>query len=145
MAIADARSSGHRHHREAGACDGLVLGLAQAAALMPGVSRGGATLAAARGRGFDRLDAHLLSRDVALPVIVGATALKLAHRRRAQTNARTRSAMAWGAGAAFVSTLASTRVIAAVQRSRSLLPYAAYRVALAAVVLERLRRDRRAR
>lgn len=145
MAVADARSPGGRHHRDAGPVDGLMLGLAQAAALMPGVSRGGATLAAARARGFDRLDAHLLSRDVALPVIVGATALKLADMRREQTDARTRWAMACGAGAAFASTLASTRVIAAVQRSRSLTPYAVYRVTLALVVLERLRRERTAR
>lgn len=144
MAIADARSPGGRHHRDAGARDGLALGLAQAAALMPGVSRGGATLAAARARGFERLDAHLLSRDVALPVILGATALKLADLHRSGADARTRRAMACGAGAAFVSTLASTRVIAAVQRSRSLLPYAAYRVLLALVVLDRLRRDRQA-
>ena len=143
MALADARSPGGRHHREAGAIDGLLLGLAQAAALMPGVSRGGATLAAARARGFERLDAHLLSRDVALPVIVGATALKVGHLRREHRDAHTRWAMAYGAGAAFVSTLASTRVIAAVQRSRSLAPYAAYRTALALVVLERVRRERR--
>lgn len=142
MAAADARSTGRRHHRQATAADGLALGLAQAAALMPGISRGGATLAVARARGFERLDAHLLSRDVALPVIVGATALKLVDLRSAGTDARTRWAMAAGAGAAFVSTLASTRGIAAVQRGRSLLPYALYRAALAAIVLARLRRER---
>jgi len=145
MALADARSAGGRDHRSAGMVDGLVLGLAQAAALMPGISRGGATLAAARARGFDRLDAHLLSRDVALPVIVGATMLKLAHLHREGTDARTRWAMACGAGAAFASTLGSTRVIAAVQRSRSLAPYAAYRTALAVWVLARVRRERAAR
>ena len=38
---------------------------------IPGVSRNGMTLAAARLRGFDREDANVLSRHVALPVIVG--------------------------------------------------------------------------
>ena len=142
MAAADVRSNGRRDHRQATATDGLALGLAQAAALMPGISRGGATLAVARARGFGRLDAHLLSRDVALPVIVGATALKLVDLRSAGIDARTGWAMGSGAAAAFVSTLASTRVIAAVQRSRSLLPYALYRSALAAIVLARLRRER---
>ena len=42
--------------------DALCLGLAQACALMPGVSRNGATLAAARARGFAREDASVLSR-----------------------------------------------------------------------------------
>jgi undecaprenyl-diphosphatase len=141
MAYADVHSHGTRDHRDAGVGDGLVLGLAQAAALMPGVSRGGATLAAARARGFGRLDAHLLSRDVALPVIIGATALKLRDLRG--SDGRTRRSLAAGAGAAFLSTLASTRVIAAVQRGRSLLPYAGYRIALATVVLRRLRREGR--
>ena len=58
------------------AADGLALGIAQAAALAPGVSRNGITLAAARWRGFSRGQANLLSRTIALPIIVGATALK---------------------------------------------------------------------
>ena len=44
-----------------------VLGLAQAAALWPGVSRTGATLAAARALGYDRAEASLLSFGVAGP------------------------------------------------------------------------------
>jgi undecaprenyl pyrophosphate phosphatase UppP len=43
-----------------------------------------------------------------------------------------------GAGAAFVSTLASRWLIQQVERDRSLAPYAAYRTALAALVIARL-------
>ena len=43
--------------------------------------------------------------------------------------------MAAGAGAAFVSTLASLRLIAMLERSRSLRPYAAYRRRSRAVAL----------
>jgi undecaprenyl pyrophosphate phosphatase UppP len=43
-----------------------------------------------------------------------------------------------GACAAFVSTLGSTRLIRALERDSSLLPYALYRVALAALILRRL-------
>ena len=53
-ADAGARRHGHREARDARATDGLALGLAQAAALIPGVSRNGATLSAARARGFSR-------------------------------------------------------------------------------------------
>ncbi len=53
-----------------------MLGLAQAAALVPGVSRTGATLAAARALGFSRPEASTLSFGVAGPVLAGATALK---------------------------------------------------------------------
>ena len=47
MAWAD-RSPQTRRHQDAGARDALALGVAQALALIPGVSRNGATLAAAR-------------------------------------------------------------------------------------------------
>ena len=56
--------------------DGAALGVAQALALIPGVSRSGATRSAARARGFGRREAAELSRAVALPVLAGAAALK---------------------------------------------------------------------
>ena len=74
MAIADRRPQSRVRDR-AGAGDGLALGLAQAAALAPGVSRNGATLTVARWRGFTREHSNMLSRTVALPVIVAAAAL----------------------------------------------------------------------
>lgn len=127
-----------RPRDSAGALDGLLLGLAQAASLVPGVSRNGATLAVARARGFSREDANVLSRHVALPVIVGATALKTARLARRGLPAGVARAFAAGAGAAFASTLAFTWLIRQVERDRSLLPYAAYRAALAALVIRRL-------
>ncbi len=54
--------------------DGLVLGVAQALALAPGVSRNGATLTAARARGFARPAAQRLSWAAGLPVMGGASA-----------------------------------------------------------------------
>jgi undecaprenyl-diphosphatase len=128
-----------RGRGEAGAADGLVLGVAQAAALAPGVSRNGITLAAARWREFSRDQANLLSRTIALPIIVGATALKGTRLTRRGTSPGLRRTMAIGVGASFVSTLASQRLIKLVERDRALWPYAAYRGALAAVVLARLR------
>ena len=77
LVLAD-RAPGGRRAGDAGVRDGLWLGLAQAAALVPGVSRSGATLAAARARGFGRADASRLSWEVALPVLLGATGLKAA-------------------------------------------------------------------
>jgi undecaprenyl-diphosphatase len=135
MAVADRCGPTHRARRDAGAVDGLLLGLAQACALVPGASRNGMTLAAARARGFGRADANELSRHVALPVIVGASALKGARLWRRGLPQRVRARFAAGAAASFASTLASTWLIRQVERDRSLAPYAAYRVALAAVVL----------
>jgi undecaprenyl-diphosphatase len=141
MIVADRRPQ-RRGPGEAGAADGLALGVAQAAALVPGVSRNGATLAAARWRSFTPEQANLLSRTVALPVIVGAAALKAARLRSRGTHRSLRESIASGTVAAFASTLASQRLIEQVERDRALWPYAAYRVGLAAVVWARWWRDR---
>lgn len=129
-----------RGQGDATAADGLVLGIAQAAALAPGVSRNGVTLAAARWRRFSRDQANLLSRTIALPIIVGATTLKGARLARRGTTPELRRSLAIGVAASFASTLASQRLIGLVERDRALWPYAAYRGALAAAVLFRLRR-----
>jgi undecaprenyl-diphosphatase len=123
--------------------DGLALGFAQAAALVPGISRNGATLTAARWRGFTREQSNMLSRTVALPVIVGAAVLKLERLRRRGVPRETRKALAAGVAASFASTLASQELIKQVERDRALWPYAAYRAGLAGAVLARLARRRR--
>jgi undecaprenyl-diphosphatase len=138
MLVADTRPQ-ERGQGEASAVDGLALGLAQAAALAPGVSRNGVTLAAARWRRFSRDQANLLSRTIALPIIVGATALKGERLRRRGVSPPLRRSMAIGVAASFASTLASQRLIRLVERDRALWPYAAYRAALAAAVLAKLR------
>jgi undecaprenyl-diphosphatase len=141
MAVADRRPQ-ERGPGEAGAADGLALGLAQAAALAPGVSRNGATLAAARWRRFDRDQANMLSRTVALPVIVGAAVLKGARlARRPSLVQSLRRPLAIGVAASFASTLASQGLFRLLQRGRALWPYAAYRAGLASIVLTRLNKS----
>jgi undecaprenyl-diphosphatase len=146
MVIADACGSGHRTREDAGALDALLLGLAQATALVPGVSRNGATLAAARFRGFAREDSNVLSRHVALPIIVGAVALKGTRLVQRGLPAGTARAFVAGTVASFATTLASIRIIRQVERDRSLMPYALYRLALAGLIARRLvRADGRVR
>jgi undecaprenyl-diphosphatase len=140
MLIADTRPQ-RRGRGDATAADGLALGIAQAAALAPGVSRNGITLAAARWRGFSRDQANLLSRTIALPIIVGATVLKGVRLRRRGAAPELRRSMALGVAASFASTLASQQLIRLVERDRALWPYAAYRVALAAAILAKLERQ----
>lgn len=133
LAWAD-RAPGTRHRDEAGRRDAAWLGLAQACALFPGVSRGGATLAAARILGFARADARRLSTELALPVIAGAAVLKGMRLRARRLSPEARIPFLAGAVAAFLSTLACGRLLAVADGDRPLWPYAAYRVALAAAV-----------
>jgi len=140
MLAADTRPQ-RRGRGDATAADGLALGIAQAAALAPGVSRNGVTLAAARWRHFSRDQANLLSRTIALPIIVGATALKGTRLARRGTTPELRRTLGLGIAASFASTLASQRLIGLVERDRALWPYAAYRAALAAAVLVKLGKE----
>ncbi len=52
--------------------DALVIGLAQACAIAPGISRSGATIAAGLGKGLKRTDAARFSFLLSVPVILGA-------------------------------------------------------------------------
>jgi undecaprenyl-diphosphatase len=139
MALADRRPQ-QRSADDAGWADAAWLGLAQACALYPGVSRNGATLTAGRMLGFARTDANRLSRLLALPVIGGATGLKSLRLLRRGLPAGTAPAFAAGAGVSLATTLLSTRVIRQVERDRSLAPYWGYRLALGALALARAAR-----
>ena len=141
LVVAD-RTPQTRGREDAGLVDALWLGVGQAAALMPGVSRNGATLSAARARGFRRTDANVLSRHVALPIIAGASVLKGLRLWRRGVPAELAGTLAAGAAASFISTLASVRLIGWVERDRPLAWWAAYRTLAAAVILTAARRPR---
>jgi undecaprenyl-diphosphatase len=131
MVLAD-RAPERRTAAGAGVADGAWLGAAQALALAPGVSRSGATRAAARAHGFARTDAAALSREVALPVLAGATVLKGARLIARRPDRRALAALGTGAAAAALSTAAALRLERA---ATPLAAWAAYRAALAAAIL----------
>jgi undecaprenyl-diphosphatase len=145
MALADASPpDGTRTLEQASAHDGLLLGLAQTFALIPGVSRSGAVLSAARARGFGRVDSHTLGRRTGLPVILGAAALKTGRllQRGAAGEIPISGAFALGGAASFLSTLAATRLRRRGRGARpagALWPYSLYRCLLASLVISRLR------
>jgi undecaprenyl-diphosphatase len=139
LGLAD-RAAAERARDDAGAADALAIGVAQAAALAPGVSRNGATLTAARLLRFQRGAANQLSRHAALPIILAAAGLKgwrLARRGMAREVA---APFAAGCLASFGSTLAATRLVRAMDEAPSYLPFAVYRVGLGAAALVILRR-----
>ncbi len=57
--------------------DALVIGVMQALAVLPGVSRSGATVSTATFLGWKRSDAVVFSFMLAIPAILGATALEV--------------------------------------------------------------------
>ena len=127
LLVAADRRRGTRSRWAAGPADGLWLGLAQAAALWPGVSRNGATLAVARLRGFAPEEANLLSRELGVPVTLGA----LLYARRVPSP---------GAFAAtFAGALAALPLARGIDAGGPLWPWAAYRAGLALALLRESR------
>lgn len=71
------RERGARTGGEATVRDGIALGLAQALAIIPGISRSGVTIVAGLGLGFRRAEAARLSFLMAIPAITGASLFSL--------------------------------------------------------------------
>jgi undecaprenyl-diphosphatase len=72
MVYAERESRQERTERQLGPRDVILIGLAQCLALVPGVSRSGATISAGLLRGFERVTATRLSFFLAIPALVAA-------------------------------------------------------------------------
>lgn len=75
LAVVDRRGS-TRSTNDWRLADALAMGVGQALALQPGVSRSGITMTVARLRDFDRVSAARLSFLMSLPIIAGAGVFK---------------------------------------------------------------------
>lgn len=144
IALASGELSARTHNgiersaQEADLRDGVAIGVAQAIALIPGVSRSGASLAAARARGFSAQDADRLSWYAGMPVLTGAALLQGYRLARSGGAPRAAVALAGGACSAFASTLLGSYALTSERRSRVVLACAGYRSALAIHVIRRL-------
>jgi len=109
----------------------LALGLAQACALVPGVSRSGATITAARALGYSREESARLSFLLAAPIVAGAALWSLRH----LTVVDLSPGFFAGIVAAAATGLVVIRFLLAYVSKKSYRPFVWYRFALAAVVV----------
>lgn len=116
--------------------DAVLLGLAQAAALQPGVSRSGATISMARKLGFARDSAARVSFLMSVPIIAGAGLYKAVEVAGAGgVPSGFVPAFAWGMVAAAVTGWLAVWGTLRLVRTRSFFPFVAYRVAVGVGVL----------
>lgn len=134
MGLVDHRAGRHRELAQVGLREALLVGLAQALALVPGVSRSGATLTAARALGVGREDAARLSFLFALPVLGGATVLK-ALRGFELPGPELAGPLVAGVAAAAASGMLSLTLLRRLLRTGSLAPFAVYRVVVGLALL----------
>lgn len=77
MLYAEKRATQTRGERTTNITDALVIGAVQCIALVPGISRSGATISAGLLRGLDRVAATRLSFFLSIPALVGAGMFEL--------------------------------------------------------------------
>lgn len=116
---------------------GILYGLAQSLALMPGVSRSGATIAMGRILGYSREAALRYSFLLALPAVFGSGLyeLKKALGDSTGTNVFSLSETFLATGIAFVVGYAVIAWLLKYVATKSFLPFIVYRIAVGTIIL----------
>ncbi len=131
-----ARTGRERALSDLNAGDGIVIGLAQAAAgLLAGFSRSGFTIATGLNRGFSREDAARFSFLLGLPLIAGAGAKALLDLRHAQGPAIGWPVLAAGFLSAAVVGFLTVRFLLRFLKTHTLRPFAIYLGVLGAMLI----------
>jgi undecaprenyl-diphosphatase len=131
LLVADRTARGAADARSVTLRDALLIGVAQALALVPGVSRSGATISMGLFLGYRREEAARFSFLLATPITVGAAALKSRYLFEPGHGLELAAGMATAAVFGF----ASIRFLLAYVRTRDYLPFVYYRLAFAALVV----------
>ena len=114
--------------------DAIWMGLAQTIALIPGTSRSGITITAARKLGYDRTSAATLSMLMSIPTILASGAL-LSLDVIGQADWQLAQDASIAAAFAFVAALVALTLMMRLLRSVSFTPYVIYRVILGIILL----------
>ncbi len=77
LIYADMAKTGKRSEKQLSIFDSLLIGLVQAFAILPGISRSGSTITAGLTRGISREGAAKFSFLMSIPVILGAAVLEI--------------------------------------------------------------------
>lgn len=133
LGIADRLGPRHKRYEDMTLKDAVIVGVAQALALIPGTSRSGITMTAARFLGYERVEAARFSFLLALPAVAGAGTLAVMDLADATAQ------MQWDALIAgamtFVTAFATMAFLMRFLRHASMMVFVLYRVALGAVLL----------
>ncbi|NNJ69163.1 MAG: undecaprenyl-diphosphate phosphatase [Boseongicola sp.] len=114
--------------------DAITMGLAQILALIPGTSRSGITITAARRLGYAREDAARLAMLMSIPTILASGVLLGAEVAFTMDGAAAKDASI-AAVFAFIMALAALALMMRLLRSVSFTPYVIYRIVLGIVLL----------
>ncbi|HTD25216.1 MAG TPA: undecaprenyl-diphosphatase UppP [Terriglobales bacterium] len=120
---------------QTGVADALTVGIAQAAAIVPGVSRSGSTIAAGLFRGMTRDAAARFSFLLATPIIAGACVLNAIHLRHTGIPADMKQAFIVGTAVSAVVGYITIAGFIRYLRTRTLKIFIVYRIIFGIIVL----------
>jgi undecaprenyl-diphosphatase len=136
MAVIDIYTSGRGQHRPLASItlmDALLVGIAQSMALVPGVSRSGATMCMILMLGFTRSDSARFSFLLSIPAVAAAGVFELPKVLRAHDIGG--QPLVVGLAVAAVSGYATIAWLLRFLRTRTTIPFVVYRVVLGAALL----------
>lgn len=128
LLAAERLSRGDREVRACGLADALLIGSAQALALVPGVSRSGITISAGLARGLSRREAARFSFLLSTPAIGGAAALTFLDAAAEGVLDDEAGVILAGAAVSAVVGWLSIAYLMRLVQSRSFAPFIVYRV-----------------
>jgi undecaprenyl-diphosphatase len=134
LVVVDRVFAERRDMKDVGVRDGLLMGIAQAIALQPGVSRSGVTITAGRALGLDRESSARFSFLLSLPIIAGAGVYKGFDLVKTGMPAGMAAPFFWGFVGAAVSGFLVIWFLLAFLRRHSFVAFLWYRLAVAALV-----------
>lgn len=135
LVLAEKRASQDRGQRSLTVLDGLLIGIAQCVALIPGVSRSGATISAGLARGLDRVSATRLSFLLGIPALLAAGAYELKDATTSGPGAPGTAATLVATLVAFVVAFGAIAFLLRFVTSHRISAFAPYRVLVGVAVL----------
>ena len=133
LGIADRFGKEHKTFEQMTWSDGLIVGLAQALALVPGTSRSGVTMTAARALGYKRFEAARFSFLLSIPAVAGAGLLIMPDLLQADGDLLI-EAVVTGA-MTFVAAFATMAFLMNFLKRASMMVFVVYRIAMGCALL----------
>jgi undecaprenyl-diphosphatase len=133
--LVERHASRDRDERTLTVRDGLIIGAAQCIALVPGVSRSGATISAGLLRGLDRVSATRLSFLLGIPALLAAGAYELKDATTSGPGAPGTGATLIATVVAFIVAYAAIAFLLRFVARHSIAAFVPYRVVLGVAVL----------
>lgn len=133
LGIADRFGAQRKSFEELTLKDAVIVGLAQALALIPGTSRSGVTMTAARFLGYSRFESARFSFLLSIPAIAGAGLLAVLD--LADASARMQSDAITAGALTFVAAILTMVFLMNFLKRASMMVFVVYRVAMGVALL----------